>query len=194
MTEEIQPLPLGEKPALAPEHQGVLPGRNTPYFLNPGDGEKSVVFDTLFTVYQTGDESQGQFDVFGCEGNAGDIIPAHIHLFTNENFFVVEGAVHLWVDDEKGMKADRVLTAGGFGYIPSGTIHAFRLEATSKIIGSSTAGFGRFFHAMGTPTTDPAIPTPGGEQGIYVPSREQMMAAGQLYGTVFRPDYDFLND
>jgi len=104
----------------------------------------------------------------------------------------VSGAVHLWVDDEKGMKEDRVLTAGGFGYIPKGTIHAFRIEAEAKIVGASAGGFGRFFHAMGTPTTKPGAPAVPDE--IYVPSIDQMRAAGELYGTIFRPDFKFLDD
>src|SRR6185437_8304940 len=87
-------------------HAGILPGTPAPFFLDKGEGEKSVVFDTLFTVLLTGDETEGQYDVFTTEGNAGDIIPAHIHPYTHEIFFVLEGAVHVWQDDEKGFKDD----------------------------------------------------------------------------------------
>ncbi len=172
-------------------HAGILPGAPNPFFLDKGEGEKSVVFDTLFTVLLTGDETEGQYDVFTTEGNAGDIIPAHIHPYTHEIFFVIDGAVHLWMDDEKGFKDDRVLQAGAFGYVPKGTIHAFRIESTARVLGVSTGGFARFFHAMGTPTTKPGIPQPS---EFYAPSFDQMRAAGELYGTVFRPDYNFLDD
>ncbi|WP_062385536.1 quercetin 2,3-dioxygenase [Demequina iriomotensis] len=180
-----------DAPALSPTHAGILPGSPKPFYLDNGEGEKSVVFDTLFTILLTGDETDGQYDVFSCEGNAGDIIPAHIHPFTHEIFFIVDGAVHLWMDDEDGFKDDRVLTQGGFGFVPQGTIHAFRMEAQSKIMGVSSAGFARFFHAMGTPTDKPGIPAPS---EFYIPKFEQMKAAGDLYGTVFRPDYNFLDD
>lgn len=171
-------------------HKGILPGRPTPFYLEAGEGEKSVVFDTLFTVLLTGDETDGQYDVFTTEGHAGDIIPAHLHPYTHEIFFILEGSVHLWMDDEKDFKDDRVLHTGAFGYVPKNTIHAFRLESTSRVLGVSTGGFARFFHAMGAPTTKPGIPDPS---EFYIPSYDQMRAAGELYGTVFRPDYKFLD-
>jgi quercetin 2,3-dioxygenase len=180
------PAPTDEKAAFA----GILPGTPKPYYLEKGEGEKSVVFDTLFTILLTGDETDGQYDVFTTEGNAGDIIPAHLHPVTHEIFFILDGAVHLWLDDEKGTKSDKVLTQGAFGYIPMGTIHAFRIESTARVLGVSSGGFARFFHAMGTPTEKTGIPDPS---EFYIPSIPQMMAAGQKYGTIFRPDYKFLD-
>ncbi|THG31618.1 quercetin 2,3-dioxygenase [Naasia lichenicola] len=169
---------------------GILPGAAKPYYLEKGEGEKSVVFDTLFTILLTGDETDGQYDVFTTEGGAGDIIPAHLHPVTHEIFFILDGAVHLWMDDEKGNKTDRVLQQGAFGYVPMGTIHAFRIESTAKVLGVSSGGFARFFHDMGTPTEKAGIPQPS---EFYAPSIQQMMAAGQKYGTIFRPDYKFLD-
>ncbi|KQV06252.1 quercetin 2,3-dioxygenase [Leifsonia sp. Root112D2] len=177
---------------LDPMHIGILPGVPKPFYLAHGEGEKSIVFDTMFDILLTGDETDGQFDVFTSEGNAGDIIPAHLHPYTNEIFYVVSGAVHLWMDDEHGFKDDRVLTAGAFAYVPRNTIHAYRNEAAdSKVLGVSSAGFGRFFHAMGKPTLETGIPGPS---EFFAPSFDQMRAAGEKYGTVFRPDYKFLDD
>jgi quercetin 2,3-dioxygenase len=170
---------------------GVLPGRRVPFMLNNGEGEKSVLFGDLFTIMLTGDETDGQYDVFTSEGHAGDIIPAHMHPWTNETFYIVSGAVHLWLDDEQGTKLDRVLTEGAFAYIPQQVVHAYRMEATSKVIGSSTAGFGRFFHAMGKATEKPGIPGP---EDFFVPPFPKMGAAGAKYGTVFRPEFRFLNE
>ena len=56
------------------------------------------------------------------------------------------------------------------------------------MLGTSTAGFGRFFHAMGRRTDQPGIPQP---QDVFVPSQEQMRAAGEKYGTLFRPEFSF---
>nr|WP_274636124.1 quercetin 2,3-dioxygenase [Microbacterium bovistercoris] len=178
--------------ALDPIHAGILPGAAKPFYLENGEGEKSVVFDTMFDILLTGDETDGQFDVFTSIGNAGDIIPAHLHPYTHEIFFVVSGAVHLWMDDEHGFKDDRVLTAGAFAYVPKNTIHAYRNEAAdSKVLGVSSGGFGRFFHAMGRPTQETGIPVP---DKFFAPSFDQMRAAGEKFGTVFRPDYKFLDD
>jgi quercetin 2,3-dioxygenase len=167
---------------------GVLPGRPAPFTLTAGEGEKSVLFGDLFTILLSGDETEGQYDVFTAEGNAGSIIPAHLHLWTHEIFYIVSGAVHVWMDDEQGTKEDKVLQTGDFAYVPKNIVHAYRFEATSKVLGTSTAGFGRFFHAMGRKTEKPGIPDPS---EIFVPSREQMQAAGEKYGTLFRPEFRF---
>ncbi len=192
MSQEIPTRPETiDESAERDQFPGVLPGKRAPFFLNAGEGEKSVLFGDLFTIMLTGDETDGQFDMFACEGHAGDIIPAHIHPWTNETFYIVEGAVHLWMDDENGTRMDRVLTAGSFAYIPQKVVHAYRMEGTSKVLGSSTAGFGRFFHAMGKATDTPGIPAP---EEFYAPSFPQMKAAGDKYGTVFRPEFKFLED
>lgn len=167
---------------------GILPGVPAPFYLERGEGEKSVVFDTLFTVLLSGDETEGQYDVFTTEGPAGNMIPPHLHPRTHEIFFIIEGAVSLWMDDEKGYRDHRVLGTGGFGFIPAGTVHAFRIEEEARILGVSTGGFARFFHGIGTPTERPGIPEPS---QFYVPTDEQFATAGREYGTVFRPDVVF---
>lgn len=165
---------------------GILPGIPSPYFLEPGEGEKSIVFDTTFNILLSGDETEGQYGVFTTVGPAGEMIPPHIHPRAHEIFYVLDGAVRLWMDDEKGFQQDRVLTTGGFGFVPAGTIHAFQMTAPSRIFGIATGGFERFFHAIGTPTDDPGVPIVP-----FIPSREVMGAAGEQYGTVFRPDVRF---
>ncbi|WP_375389942.1 quercetin 2,3-dioxygenase [uncultured Amnibacterium sp.] len=167
---------------------GILPGKPAPFVLRQGEGEKSVLFGDLFTILLSGDETEGQYDVFTAEGHAGEIIPAHLHRWTHEIFYIVDGTVHVWMDDEHGVKEDRLLHAGDFAYVPKDVVHAYRYEATSKVLGTSTAGFGRFFHAMGKQTDKPGIPD---RSEIFVPTREQMQAAGEKYGTVFRPEFRF---
>lgn len=167
---------------------GVLPGSPKPFSLTKGEGEKSVLFGDLFTILLSGDETEGQYDVFTAEGHTGSMIPAHLHRWTHEIFYVVDGAVHVWMDDEQGTKEDRVLQTGDFAYVPKDVVHAYRFEATSKVLGTSTAGFGRFFHAMGRKTDKPGIPE---QHEVFVPSREQMQAAGEKYGTLFRPEFRF---
>jgi quercetin 2,3-dioxygenase len=165
---------------------GILPGKPAPFWLERGEGEKSVVFDTLFTIMLSGDETDGQFGVFTCEGPTGEMIPPHLHPAQHEIFYILDGAVRVWMDDENGFQEDRVLRAGDFGYVPAKTVHAFKMESPSKILGVNTGGFERFFHGIGTPTTEtvpPKIP--------YIPSQEQFIEAGKKYGHVFRPDVRF---
>jgi quercetin 2,3-dioxygenase len=180
--------PTIDESAERDQFPGVLPGKPAPFVLKQGEGEKSVLFGDLFTIMLTGDETEGQYDVFAVEGHAGSMIPAHLHLWTHEIFYVVDGTVHVWLDDEHGTKSDTILQTGDFAYVPKNVVHAYRFEATSKVFGTSTAGFGRFFHAMGRKTDKPGIPA---RDEIFVPSREQMQAAGEKYGTVFRPEFTF---
>jgi quercetin 2,3-dioxygenase len=167
-------------------YEGILPGKPAPYFLEPGEGEKSVVFDTTFNILLSGDETEGQYGAFTTIGPAGEQIPAHFHPNAHEIFYILDGAVHLWMDDQAGFKEDRVLKAGGFGYIPKGTVHAFQMIEASRVFGISTGGFERFFNAMGVPTDDPGIPAQP-----YITPFPQMLAAGEKYGTVFLPDFKF---
>ena len=57
-----------------PTWAGVLPGAPEPYFLQSGDGERSVVFDSLITVLLSEQETQGQFGVFTFEAPAGRVL------------------------------------------------------------------------------------------------------------------------
>ncbi|NEM92267.1 quercetin 2,3-dioxygenase [Galbitalea soli] len=166
--------------------EGILPGAPLPYFLRNGEGEKSIVFDTVFDILLSADETEGQYGAFTTIGPKGDRIPAHQHPTTHEIFYVVEGAVGLWLDDQADYHEKRVLEAGDFAFVPKGIVHAYQNLATSKIFGVGTGGFERFFHGIGTPTDSAEIPT-----RPYIPPFEQMLAAGQKYGTVFLPEFSF---
>jgi hypothetical protein len=51
--------------------QFALPGKPVPYFLEAGEGERTHLFDQLFTVLLSGDETDGQFGVFTMEAPRG---------------------------------------------------------------------------------------------------------------------------
>lgn len=165
---------------------GVLPGHPAPFYLGKGEGEKSVVFDQLFTILLSGDETEGQYGVFTVEAPKGDMIPPHLHTTAHEIFYVVDGSITVWMDDQKGFQGKRTLGTGDFGFVPINTVHAFRMEATTKVLGVNTGGFERFFHDMGTPTDQVGVPTVP-----YITPLQQMLAAGQKFGTVFMPDFRF---
>ena len=172
-----------------PQFAGVLPGSPQPFFLGNGEGEKSLVFDQLFTILLTGDETEGQYGVFTVDAPAGDRIPPHLHQSAHEIFYVVHGSITVWMDDQKGFQQRRTLGTGDFGFVPTNTVHAFRMEETTRVLGVNTGGFERFFHDMGTPTEEPGVPTQP-----YITPIEQMIRAGQRYGTVFMPDFRFAGD
>ena len=133
---------------------GILPGAPKPFYLANGEGEKSIVFDQLFTIMLSGDETDGQYGVFTVEAPKGDMIPPHLHQTAHEIFYVVDGSITVWMDDQQGFQGKRTLKTGDFGFVPTNTVHAFRMEAPTKVLGVNTGGFERFFHDMGTPAPD----------------------------------------
>lgn len=167
-----------------PTWQGLLPGAPEPYVLQAGDGERSVVFDQLFTVLLSADETGGQFGCFTMEARKGDTIVAHSHVSVHETFYVVEGRLTLFVEDHDGSQISKVLNPGDFGFVPATYIHAFRAEGDyNKVFGCSTGGFERFFHALGKPTDDTGAPTVP-----FIPSREQMGAAFSAFDNIPKLD------
>jgi quercetin 2,3-dioxygenase len=166
--------------------EGILPGKPEPFYLGNGEGETSTVFDQIFTILLSGDETDGQYGAFTCEAPKGDMIPPHLHTWAHEIFYVVDGSITVWMNDQKGFEGKRTLKTGDFGFVPLNTVHAFRMEAPTKVFGVNSGGFERFFHAIGTPATEPGIP-----KVPYITPFPQLLAAGEKFGTVFMPDFPF---
>ncbi|WP_433798152.1 quercetin 2,3-dioxygenase [Actinomycetospora sp. CA-084318] len=168
-------------PAVGPSP---LPGRPAPYVLEAGDGERAHLFDQLFTVLLSGDETQGQFGVFTMEAPRGPAVPVHSHPDVHEIFYVLDGRVRVVVEDGEGGRVDRVLTTGDFGYVPAGHLHSFRVEShRARTLGVSTGGFERFFAAAGEPTGARMPP-----ERPVVPSPEQLGAAARRFRNDFHHD------
>jgi quercetin 2,3-dioxygenase len=172
------------RPGESPSWAGVLPGKPEPFFLEAGDGERSQMFDALVTVLVTADETNGQFGMFTVEQPAGQTIVAHTHQTHHEVFYIVEGAVRVFLEHPDGQQEDKLLKPGDFGYVPAGVLHAYRAEAVyNKCVGVSTGGFERFFQALGTLTD-----VRGGPGEFFMPSPQQMGEAFGRYGNVPKLD------
>ncbi|NMO88508.1 quercetin 2,3-dioxygenase [Actinomycetospora sp. TBRC 11914] len=166
-----------------------LPGTPLPYVLEAGEGERAHLFDQLFTVLLSGDETDGQFGVFTMEAPKGRAIPVHSHTGVHEIFYVLDGKVRVVVEDGDGGTLDEVLTTGDFGYVPAGHRHTFRVEShRARTLGVNTGGFERFFGAAGERTASrmpPARPV--------VPSPEQLGEAARAYRNEFHLDAHLLD-
>jgi quercetin 2,3-dioxygenase len=173
-------------PAQGPAWQGLLPGAPESFFLSRGEGEHAKLFGDLFTVLVSGDETDGQFGMIHCECPPGPIIPTHAHEATHETFYVIDGAVRVFVEHPDGNKISRLLEPGDFGYVPAGLAHAYRVEAPTRMLGVLSGGFERFFQRMGTPadTAEPGQPP-------FIPDISRILAAGQEHGTRFFPDFSW---
>jgi quercetin 2,3-dioxygenase len=163
-----------------------LPGGPKPYFLSEGEGEKAILIDSLFTVLLSADATEGQFGVFTLDAPKGDAIPAHKHGTHHEIFYVVRGAVTVFLDDEEGKRQVRELGVGDFGYVPAGIVHAYKVnEDETRVLGVSTAGFERFFATLGEPTDADHYPA----SPLGLPPPERFGEAAQRFDTQFLVGY-----
>jgi quercetin dioxygenase-like cupin family protein len=89
-------------------------------------------------------ERSGGVEVFLQEGSEGIGPPPHQHAW-DEAYFVLEGVVEVSVGD-----AVHRLEAGGFLYVPGGTVHSYRNASAEVRMLSLTNGPGAaaFFAAM----------------------------------------------
>jgi quercetin 2,3-dioxygenase len=175
-------------PSGKPAWSGVLPGAPRPYFLTKGEGEHAKAFGDTFTVLLSGDETDGQFGMFTAQCPVGDIIPAHAHDDTHETFYIVEGKVRVYVELPDGEKTSRLLNEGDFGFVPAGAVHAYRVEAPARILGTATGGFERFFQLFGTPTDTIDMDSPP-----FIPDFPRMQAAAQAHNMRFMPNFEWPN-
>ncbi|MDF2993594.1 MAG: qdoI [Microbacterium sp.] len=167
-----------------------LPTRPAPYFLGAADGDKLVLFDQLFTLLTTAPQTDGEFDAFVTEGRPGRPVPPHFHAKTHETFFVLEGAIRLWVDDQQGTRETRILEAGEFGYVPKNTIHSYRIERTGKVFGVTSAGFTDFFRVVARSTETAGIPEPA---DFHIPDFAVMAAEGARHDVNFVEGYELFD-
>lgn len=167
-----------------------LPTQPAPYFLGAAEGDKLVMFDQLFTLLVTAAQTEREFDSFLTEGRPGQAVPAHFHALTHETFFVIEGAIRLWVDDQNGHRETRILEAGDFGYVPKNTIHSYRIERTGKVFGVTSGGFSDFFRAVGRPTDTAGIPEPA---DYFIPDFAMMAAEGARHDVNFVAGYELFD-
>lgn len=167
-----------------------LPTQPAPYFLGAAEGDKLVMFDQLFTLLVTAAQTEREFDSFLTEGRPGQAVPAHFHALTHETFFVIEGAIRLWVDDQNGHRETRILEAGDFGYVPKNTIHSYRIERTGKVFGVTSGGFSDFFRAVGRPTDTAGIPEPA---DFHIPDFAVMAAEGARHDVNFVAGYELFD-
>ena len=112
-----------------------------------GTMELAVILDSAATG--------GQLALVEARAQRGDASPVHIHSRDDEAFLLLEGALTVWVGDQRTQ-----LRPGGIGFLPRQIPHAFRFDTESRaLILSTPAGQENFFRAAGW---DMSKPTPAG--------------------------------
>jgi quercetin dioxygenase-like cupin family protein len=141
----------------------------------PGEGERIWIVGDTMTFKATGATTGGKLVQLENLTAPGSGPPPHIHTREDEFFFVLDGTFEIRVGEEL-----HILGAGGYAYVPRGTVHNFRniAETASRIlVGFTPAGIEGFFREAGRPATDDGPAPPVDDDEI-----DRTMAAALNYG------------
>jgi quercetin dioxygenase-like cupin family protein len=127
-------------------------------------GQAYWFFGDLFTHLVTGEESGGSYFTLEVIVSPNNGPLPHLHHNAEEQFYVVEGELYIWVGDQTFQ-----VSAGDFVHIPRETIHSFKNgPKPAKMVATfSPAGIEKFFQEIGKPVDDrSATPPPITEETI----------------------------
>jgi quercetin dioxygenase-like cupin family protein len=135
-----------------------IPSTADGHSIAPGEGERIWIVGDTMTFKATGATTGGNLVLLENLTAPGSGPPPHLHTREDEFFFVLDGTFEIRIGEEL-----HILGAGGYAYVPRGTVHNFRniAETTSRILVWFTpAGIEGFFRDSGRPATDdgPAQP------------------------------------
>lgn len=124
----------------------------------PGGGHSWWVFGDLDIIKAAGDETGGEMTFVETVVPAASGPPMHIHHNESESIYVLDGEVRVLANGK-----DLTLGAGGFVYLPKGSVHRFentRDEPSRILLIFLPVGIEGYFRELGTPWVEGA-PPPG---------------------------------
>jgi len=141
-------------------------------------GETEVIWflGTLSMVKASKESTDGHMAVIEMLAPSGFGSPLHVHRREGEWFYVIEGALTVWVD------GDAVeVPAGSFAYGPQDLPHTFLVSSPTParfLLGTEPSGFEDFVRELGQPAEALTLaPT-----SVELPSPERMTAVAAKYG------------
>ncbi len=131
---------------------------------------------TFTDFLATGNDTGGAFCLVDEEASRGESVPLHRHPDDIESFYVLEGELTIFIEDQPGVRAP----AGAFAHIPGGTVHGFRVETErARYLILTTQRHGEFYAAITVASG------PGGEQPSQPVEGAQIKQAARDYGIEF---------
>ena len=111
----------------------------------------------LAKVHLASDETPGGFSIVEIAGPQGDQPPLHSHRSDDEGFYVLDGALIVWLGDQR-----LELKQGDYALAPHGVPHTYRVESAegARWLATSTDGFDRFVSEVGVPAEEDRLPDP----------------------------------
>jgi quercetin dioxygenase-like cupin family protein len=119
----------------------------TGYTARSGDHERVKWLGSAWLqVLLDGEKTRGQFTLIEECFGIGDGSPLHIHRHEDEAFWMLDGAMTVFIGDEQ-----LELSAGGVAFLPRGVPHAFRVreEGSRAMILATPAGIEDMYREAG---------------------------------------------
>jgi mannose-6-phosphate isomerase-like protein (cupin superfamily) len=101
--------------------------RREAFVLQPGEGRLIDMGTFSMSVKTSGDDTSGAFTLLEASEPPDFGPPLHIHRNAAEAFYVLEGEYHIFIEER-----EHRCPAGSFIYIPSGTVHGFRVGSSAS--------------------------------------------------------------
>ena len=125
------------------------------------EGDATWFFNALMTTVASTAETGGAYSLTEHLVTAASNPPMHVQVDEDEAFYILDGEVEFEVDGQVVLAKP-----GDFAFVARGAAHTFRvLTDTARFLvicsGKPADNLEEFFHAMGTPATERALPTPG---------------------------------
>ena len=125
------------------------------YALARNEGEAFWLLGMLQTVKIGKADTEGRFGMLEILVPEGHGSPWHVHPEEDEWFYVLEGAMTVWVGDTK-----LELKPGGFAFGPKGVPHTFYASApvARALVGFAPMQFEGFLRTVGQPAPKLELP------------------------------------
>jgi quercetin dioxygenase-like cupin family protein len=132
---------------------------STPYALSAEEGEAFWGFGSLWTIKASAEQTGGRYSLIEELAPRSEGTPLHVHREDDETFYVLEGELTFYLDDDQPVAA----SAGSFVHIPGGVVHAFKVDSeTARYLIITTPQHERFYRAaFGDPAQTRNLPPEG---------------------------------
>jgi quercetin dioxygenase-like cupin family protein len=142
----------------------------------PQTAELRWMGETSTYFLATGAQTAETFTLVEEQAQRGETVPLHLHREDPESFYVLEGEITIYLDEQPGTRA----SAGSFAHIPGGHVHGFRVESeTARYLILTTPRHGQFYRDITLPSR------PGGLPALESVDGAQIKKACALYGVEF---------
>lgn len=130
-------------------YQNVLPGRQQPYFLESGEGQRYLLGPFLATIIGRRQDTGSLMEGVVLLGAKNSVMPLHRHNNSHEAVYVLEGSAILRLGDK-----EFALEGGDYASVPPGTAHSFTFTGHRTRLLTFTFGDNgpEMYSVLGQPT------------------------------------------